>query len=79
MLILLFISQMNLVKHCEKENHFLMLISPQVAENERPRLTTEAITKKREAETQANITIAKAESEARIIINKYACSVLYYY
>ena len=44
----------------------------QVAENERPRKVTQATTVKREAETQAQITIAKAESESRITLNKYA-------
>ena len=42
----------------------------QVANNERPRLLTEATTKQREAETQAKIIIDKAESDARILANK---------
>ncbi|CAG2252236.1 unnamed protein product [Mytilus edulis] len=42
----------------------------QVANNERPRLLTEATTKLREAETQAKIIIDKAESDARILANK---------
>ncbi|XP_071149905.1 uncharacterized protein [Mytilus edulis] len=42
----------------------------QVAYNERPRLLTEAQTKKREAETQARIIVDKAESDARILSNK---------
>lgn len=41
-----------------------------VAENERPRQVTQATTKKREAETEAEITVARAESEARIRLNK---------
>lgn len=42
----------------------------QVALNERPRLLTEADTGKREAETQAEIIIDKANSEARILQNR---------
>lgn len=42
----------------------------QVANNERPRLLTEAETQKREAETQAKIIIDKAESDARILANR---------
>lgn len=42
----------------------------QVANSERPRLLTEAQTKKREAETQAKIIVDKAESDARILANK---------
>ncbi|KAJ8320463.1 hypothetical protein KUTeg_002050 [Tegillarca granosa] len=40
-----------------------------VALNERPRLLTEAGTEKREAETQAEIIIDKANSDARILQN----------
>lgn len=42
----------------------------QVAKNERPRLLTEANTKKREAESEAQIILDKAESDARIMQNK---------
>ena len=42
----------------------------QVATQERPKAITEAETGKREAETIAEITINKAESEARIAINQ---------
>ena len=43
----------------------------EVARNERPRLLTEAQTKKREEETQAQITVDRAESQARIMETKY--------
>jgi hypothetical protein len=43
----------------------------QVAYNERPRLITEAETEKREAETQAQIIKDKADSDARILANRY--------
>jgi len=57
-------------------------INIKVADQERPRLLTAASTKKKEAETQANITldvaktnariaIAKAEAEAKAILNAY--------
>lgn len=42
----------------------------QVARQERPRLLTEANTKKREAESEAQIIVDKAESDARILQNK---------
>ena len=42
----------------------------QVATQERPKALTEAQTKKREAETTAEITINKAKSESRIKINQ---------
>eukprot|EP00058_Branchiostoma_floridae_P002740 XP_002588228.1 hypothetical protein BRAFLDRAFT_86671 [Branchiostoma floridae] len=42
----------------------------QVAENERPRLLTQARTTRREAETQAQIAINKAQSDARIAISR---------
>ncbi|PVD39249.1 hypothetical protein C0Q70_01877 [Pomacea canaliculata] len=42
----------------------------EVAKNERPRLLTEANTKKREAESEAQIILDKAESDARIMQNK---------
>ncbi len=45
--------------------------SLQVATNERPKKKTEAITQKREAETQAQISIDKALSNARILETKY--------
>jgi regulator of protease activity HflC (stomatin/prohibitin superfamily) len=41
-----------------------------VALQERPRKLTEAQTKKKEAAAQANITIEKAESNARILLTK---------
>ncbi|XP_052080290.1 uncharacterized protein LOC127718334 [Mytilus californianus] len=41
-----------------------------VANNERPRLLTEAETQKREAETNAKIIIDKAESDTRILANR---------
>jgi len=41
-----------------------------VATQERPKALTEAQTKKREAETTAEITINKANSEARIKLNQ---------
>ncbi|KAI8497828.1 hypothetical protein Bbelb_244800 [Branchiostoma belcheri] len=42
----------------------------QVAENERPRLLTQARTTRREAETQAQIAVNKAQSDARIAISR---------
>ena len=38
-----------------------------VATNERPKKLTEAVTDKRESETQAQITVDKAMSSARIL------------
>lgn len=42
----------------------------QVAKNERPRLITEANTTRREAESEADIILNKARSDARILQNR---------
>ncbi len=43
----------------------------QVADQEHPRRITEAITNRKEKETEANIQIQRARTDARVTIHRY--------